>query len=203
MKKKPLILLGSGGHAKACIDIVESDSRFYIYGIIDNSKKSKLLGYPIIGRDKDLKKYFKKVKHLLIGVGQIRDNKIRPRLYKLGKSLGYKFPKIVSKRSYISKNSEIQEGTIIFHDVVINSATKIGKNCIINNKCLIEHDASIGNHCHISTGAIVNGEVQVGEGVFIGSGVVTKQSVSIGSRCVIGAGAIIKTDIKSNQVIKN
>ena len=36
----------------------------------------------------------KKVKHLLIGVGQIRDSKIRSRLYKLGKSLGYKFPKI-------------------------------------------------------------------------------------------------------------
>ena len=66
MKKKPLILLGSGGHAKACIDIVESDSRFYIYGIIDNSKKSKLLGYPIIGRDKDLKKYFNSEFYLVL-----------------------------------------------------------------------------------------------------------------------------------------
>ena len=191
MKKKPLILLGSGGHAKACIDIVESDSRFYIYGIIDNSKKSKLLGYPIIGRDKDLKKYFKKVKHLLIGVGQIRDNKIRPRLYKLGKSLGYKFPKIVSKRSYISKNSEIQEGTIIFHDVVINSATKIGKNCIINNKCLIEHDVSVGNHCHISTGAIVNGSSKIGDNSFIGSGALISNSKLLPSDSFVKIGSVI------------
>ena len=30
--------------------------KFYIYGIIDNKKKGRLLGYPIIGKDKDLKK---------------------------------------------------------------------------------------------------------------------------------------------------
>ena len=46
MKKKPIILVGSGGHAKACIDVVENEAKFYIYGIIDNKKKGRLLGYP-------------------------------------------------------------------------------------------------------------------------------------------------------------
>ena len=191
MKKKPIILVGSGGHAKACIDVIENEAKFYIYGIIDNKKKGRLLGYPIIGKDKDLKKYFKKVKHLLIGVGQIRDSKIRPKLYKFGKSLGYKFPKIISKRSHISKNSEIQEGTIVFHDVVINSAAKIGKNCIINNKCLIEHDASIGNHCHISTGAIVNGSSKIGDNSFIGSGTLISNSKLLPPNSFIKIGSII------------
>ena len=191
MKKKPLILIGSGGHAKACIDVIENEAKFYIYGIIDNKKKGELLGYPVIGKDKDLEKYFKKVKHLLIGVGQIRDNKIRPRLYKLGKSLGYKFPKIVSKRSHVSKNSEIQEGTIIFHDVIVNSAAKIGKNCIINNKCLIEHDVLIGNHCHISTGAIVNGSSKIGDNSFIGSGALISNSKLLPSNSFVKIGSII------------
>ena len=191
MKKKPLILIGSGGHAKACIDVIENEAKFYIYGIIDNKKKGELLGYPVIGKDKDLKKYFKKVKHLLIGVGQIRDNKIRPRLYKLGKSLGYKFPKIFSKKSHISKNSEIEEGTIIFHDVIVNSAAKIGKNCIINNKCLIEHDVLIGNHCHISTGAIVNGSSKIGDNSFIGSGALISNSKLLPSDSFVKIGSII------------
>ena len=191
MKKKPLILIGSGGHAKACIDVIEKEAKFYIYGIVDNDKKGELLGYPIIGKDKDLKNFFKKVKHLLIGVGQIRDNKIRPRLYELGKSLGYKFPKIISKRSYISKNSEIQDGTIIFHDVVINSAAKIGKNCIINNKCLIEHDVLIGNHCHISTGAIVNGSSKIGDNSFIGSGALISNSKLLPSDSFVKIGSVI------------
>ena len=61
MKKKPLILIGSGGHAKACIDIVENEGKFYIYGIVDNKVKGSLLGYPIIGKDKDLKNILKKL----------------------------------------------------------------------------------------------------------------------------------------------
>ena len=191
MKKKPLILIGSGGHAKACIDVIENEAKFYIYGIIDNNKKGELLGYPIIGKDKDLKKYFKKVKHLLIGVGQIRDTKIRPRLYELGKSLGYKFPKIVSKRSHVSKNSEIQEGTIIFHDVIVNSAAKIGKNCIINTKCLIEHDVSVGNHCHISTGTIINGFSKIGDNSFVGSRALISNSKLLPSNSFVKIGSII------------
>ena len=191
MKKKPLILIGSGGHAKACIDVIENDARFFIYGIIDNQKKGKLLGYPIIGKDKDLEKYFKKVKHLLIGVGQVRDYKIRSRLYKIGKKLGYKFPKIISKRSHVSKNSEIQEGTIIFHDVIINSAAKIGKNCIINNKCLIEHDVLVGNHCHISTGAIVNGSSKIGDYSFVGSGALISHAKLLPAKSFVKIGSII------------
>ena len=191
MKKKPLILIGSGGHAKACIDIVENEGKFYIYGIVDDKVKGSLLGYPIIGKDKDLKKYFKKVKHLLIGVGQIRDNKTRFRLYKMGKNLGYKFPVIVSKRSHVSKNSQIQEGTIIFHDVIVNSAAKIGKNCIINNKCLVEHDVFIGDHCHISTGSILNGSVKIGNNSFVGSGTLISNSKLLPSNSFIKICSIV------------
>ena len=31
MKKKPLILIGAGGHAKSCIDIIENENRYYIF----------------------------------------------------------------------------------------------------------------------------------------------------------------------------
>ena len=31
MKKKPLILIGSGGHAKACIDVIENDGKFLVF----------------------------------------------------------------------------------------------------------------------------------------------------------------------------
>ena len=191
MKKKPLILVGAGGHAKACIDVIENNGEFYIYGIIDNSKINRILGYPILGKDKDLKKYVKKVKYLLITVGQIRNNQIRPKLYNLGKKLGYKFPKIFSKRSYISKHSKIQEGTIVFHDVIINSGAKIGKNCIINNKCLIEHDVSIGDHCHVSTKATINGSAKIGNKSFIGSGSLISNSILLPKNSFVKIGSII------------
>ena len=39
MKKKNIILIGAGGHAKVCIDVIESEKKFKIVGLIDNKKK--------------------------------------------------------------------------------------------------------------------------------------------------------------------
>jgi|TARA_B100000315_G_C14489693_1_gene546983 sugar O-acyltransferase (sialic acid O-acetyltransferase NeuD family) len=200
-----IILVGSGGHARSCVDVIELSGHFKIAGLIekDHTNSQENLGYPIIGTDDDLPDLRQDYEVALVTVGQINSAATRVRLFNMLNDLKYKLPVIVSPIAYVSKHAKIGDGTIVMHNVMINANAKIGKNCIINNKTLIEHDAVIGDHCHISTGAIVNGEVQVGEGTFIGSGAVTKQSVGIGSRCVIGAGAVIKTDVESNQVIKN
>ena len=200
-----IILVGAGGHARACIDVIELFGQFKIAGLIekDETYAHENLGYPVIGTDNDLQIIRQKYRNVLITVGQLKSPKTRIRLFNLLSHFDYSFPFIISPIAYVSKHAKIGDGTIVMHNVMVNANARIGKNCIINNKTLIEHDAVIGDHCHISTGAIVNGEVQVGEGTFIGSGAVTKQCVSIGTRCVIGAGAIIKTDIKLNQVINN
>ena len=200
-----IILIGAGGHANSCIDVIELEGKYKVAGLVDKNKSNHLgsLGYAIIGTDDDLEALRKKFQYAIITVGQIKLPEIRVRLYDILARLDYSLPSIISPKAYVSKYAQINEGTIVMHGSIVNSNAKIGRNCIINNKALIEHDAIIGDHCHISTGAIINGKVTIGNKNFIGSGVVTKESVSIGSNCVIGAGVIIKTDINSNQVIKN
>ena len=200
-----ILLIGAGGHARSCIDVIETINQYEIVGLIekDNSLTSANLGYPIIGTDDDLKVLRQQVKNALITVGQIKSPKIRIKLYQLLKELDFTLPVIVSPHAYVSKHSQIGEGTIIMHGAIVNANAKIGNNCIINNKALIEHDAIIGDHCHIATGATINGEVSVGNKTFFGSGAITKQCISIGNNCIIGAGAIIKNDIKPNQVVKS
>ena len=67
------------------------------------------------------------------------------------KKLNFKFPVIISPKSYISKNSKILEGTIIHHNVIVNFGAFIGCNNIINTSSIIEHGVKIGDNCHIST----------------------------------------------------
>jgi sugar O-acyltransferase (sialic acid O-acetyltransferase NeuD family) len=200
-----IILVGAGGHARSCIDILEEENQFEIAGLIEKGESisNESLGYPVIGTDDDLKVLRQQYKNALITVGQIKSPKIRIKLYQLLKELDFTLPVIVSPHAYVSKHAQIGEGSIIMHGVIINANAKIGNNCIINNRALIEHDAVIGDHCHIATGAIINGEVSVGNETFIGSGAVTKQAVSIGKNCVIGAGVVLKNDIESNKVVKN
>ena len=41
MSKKKLFIIGSGGHASACIDLIESINSFKIVGIFSDDKKIK------------------------------------------------------------------------------------------------------------------------------------------------------------------
>jgi len=167
---KKLILIGAGGHAKSCIDVIESTKKFKILGLIDKKNKN-FFDYKVITDDKYLEKE-KNNKRLsvYISIGFIKSPKNRIKIFKKLKKRNFHFPSIISKFAYVSRRSNILEGTMIHHFVVINSEVKIGYNTIVNTSSLIEHDVKVGNHCHISTGTILNGGVTVGDGTFIGSG---------------------------------
>ena len=51
-----IILIGAGGHACACIDVIENMQLYEVAGLVDKSINSnaELLGYPVLGRDDDL-----------------------------------------------------------------------------------------------------------------------------------------------------
>ena len=204
MKNKKIIIIGAGGHSKSLINLIISTNKFKIIGLIDNQVgNKKVLNYPILGSDKDLIKYYKKgVRYCAIGIGQIKSPYIRIKLFNILKKNGFKIPTIISKTSNYFKDSEIGEGTQIFHNTFINSNVKIGNNCIINSGSIIEHDVEISNNCHISTGAIINGGVKIGTDTFIGSGSIIKNDIQIGKGCTIGMGMIIKKKIENGKILK-
>ena len=58
MTKPCILLIGGGGHCHSCIDVIERCDTFKIAGIIEQpefKKSYSVLGYNIIGTDKDLK----------------------------------------------------------------------------------------------------------------------------------------------------
>ena len=59
---KKIILIGAGGHAHACIDVIEQCKKYSISGLIVKKKlTSKIFDYPVLGTDKELKKISKKI----------------------------------------------------------------------------------------------------------------------------------------------
>ncbi len=190
--KSEIIILGAGGHTRSLIDVIELEGNYKIAGIIDNELDlgSRVLNYEVIGRDEDLKELREKYKYAIIGVGQIKTPTTRIKLFTLLKSLNYTLPTIISPRAYVSKYAFIDEGTVVMHDVLVNSGTKVGRNCIINSKALIEHDVTIKDHCHISTAAVINGGVSIKEGSFIGSNSVAREYIEVGG--FIKAGSLVK-----------
>lgn len=194
-----IILFGAGGHCLSCLDVILNEKKYKIKNIID--KKNTSIQNFKISRIENLEKILKISKYAHISFGFIKSSKNRIKFYEKLKKYGFKFPVIKSPRSYVSNSSKIGEGTILMHDVLVNSESSIGKNCIINTKALIEHETIIEDHCHISTGVIVNGNCVIGRGSFIGSGAVIKQGVKVGKNCTIGSNLKINKNIKSNSTV--
>ena len=189
-----LILLGGGGHCKSCIDVIEQEGKYQIFGILDKEELvgQKILGYDYIGTDDDVSKFVNEDYTFLITVGQIKTSSIRQKLFSLLSKNSAQIATVISPRAYVSKHADIGKGTIIMHDALVNASASIGKNCIINSKALIEHDVHIEDFCHIATSAIINGGTIVREGTFFGSNAVSKEYITIKKDNFIKAGSTCK-----------
>lgn len=204
MAKPGIVLIGAGGHATSCIDVIESEGRFTIVGLVGTSAEvgRTVAGYEVIASDKDLAELAATHRHALVTVGQIKNAAIRTRLYGEARKAGFAFPTVVSAHAHVSAHARVGEGSIVMFGVLINAGATVGANCIINSRALIEHDACVGDNCHISTGAIVNGHVRVGSGSFIGSGALIRHTVAIGDDCIVSMGSVVHRDLPDKTFFK-
>ena len=194
MLKPGLILIGAGGHARACIDVIEQQDQYQIVGLVGLPEElhSQHLGYEVIATDAELAELAKATPYALITTGQIQSVKLRVSLYHQATLSGFQMPAIIAPTAHVSRHASIGTGSIVMHGAVVNAGAKVGNNCIINSRALIEHDTIVEDHCHISTGAILNGGVSVGAGSFIGSGCVVKEGLVIGKDCFVGIGLTLR-----------
>lgn len=186
-----IIIIGSGGHARSCFDLISSSKKYKFAGYIDNKLKKK----NIIGTDQNLLKIFKTIKFALIGFGHLDDPKIRMNLFLKLKRIGFRLPIISSPTAYISKFAKIGEGTVIMHGAIINAFASVGINSIINTGAILEHDVKIGDNCSISPNATLNGGVSVGNNSFIGSKSVIINNINIGKNKFIKSNSLVKKNL--------
>lgn len=199
-----LLLLGGGGHARACIDVLLAEGKWAIRGIIeqDGHQGPSPLGFPVLGTDSDLEKLVDAASPVFIAVGQLTSPAVRRGLHDRALKSGASFPVVQSPHAYVSPTATVGPGSIIMHGAIVNTRAQVGKQCIINSQALIEHDAMLGDFCHVSTGALINGGVSIGEGCFIGSGAIVREGVDIGDDVVVGAGVRVMKDLPSGTVVK-
>lgn len=199
--RKNLILIGAGGHARSCIDVIEQEGKFKITGIVGLEIEMGLQvnGYEVIATDKDLSTLVGNAQFALIALGQISSPDERASLYQRASKAGFELASVVSPSAYVSPSAQIGSGTIVMHGAIISAGVKVGNNCIINSRALLEHNTQVLDNCHISTGAILNGGVLVEEGCFIGSGTIVKEGVSIGERSVVGMGSRLRSNLTANS----
>lgn len=197
MNLPSIIIIGSGGHAASCIDVLELHGGFKVSGLVGvRAEVGRLvLGYKVLGSDEMLPILAREHQNALITVGQIHSPDLRISLFGAAVSAGFSLPPIISPRAYVSPHARLGAGTIVMHGAIVNAGAKVGANCIINSRALIEHGVDVGDHCHIATSSTLNGGSRVGPGSFIGSGSTVREGVVIGANCLVGMGCCIRKSL--------
>lgn len=203
MEKIPLLIIGSSGHAKVVIDIVEKQNKYYILGLIDTYKAigEEVLGYQVIGIEEDILKLYKQYEelHLFIAIG---DNFIRNKIVVKMASIGISFPYaiLIHPSAQIGKGVEIGRGVAIMAGSIINPSSIVGDFSIINTRASIDHDCKIGEYASIAPGATLGGGVSVGQFGVISIGASVKHGVTVSDHSIIGAGAVLLNNVGANEV---
>ncbi|MFW9270432.1 acetyltransferase [Pseudomonas sp. NR3] len=202
--RKPLVILGAGGHAKVLLSLVMS-AGFEVLGVCDPALTDQIggqwRGIPILGGDAALDALPPGTVELVNGIGQLVGTSGRQGIYQLMKERGYRFPVLLHPTAWVDATADLHEGVQVMAGAIIQADVVVGTNSIINTRAGIDHDCWLGADVHVAPGATLCGSVQVGNGVFIGSGATVIQGLKIGMEAVVGAGAVLTKDLGSRQVM--
>ena len=202
--KRPVIVLGGGGHAKVLIDTLHIQS-VEVLGITDpdpGKTKESLLGVPFIGDDDIILGYSPDEILLVNGLGTTRITPSRKQLFLKFKKSGYCFANVIHPSAVISSYARLGEGVQVMAGAIIQTESFIGDNTIVNTKVSIDHDCQIDPHVHLAPGVTLSGEVHVGEGAHIGTGAVVIQGIQIGKESLVAAGAVVIKDVPKGAMVR-
>ena len=196
---RPIIVLGSGGHAKVLIEALHQ-SGLHVIGITDPimPESSNILGVKVLGNDDVVFNYSPDEVLLVNGIGDMPGTDLRSKLNNCMEEKGFQFTTVIHPSAVIASDVVIDKGTQIMAGVVIQPGVKIGLSCIINTGTNVDHDCVINDYCHLAPGVTLSGNVAIGKRSHIGTGASIIQGVSIGENSIIAAGSIIYKDIPAN-----
>ncbi len=189
-----IIVLGSSGHAKVCIELLRSAGASVAYCIGAPGTGSECLGVPVLHGDEHLKElHGQGYEEVFVAIGA---NALRQRLAVFATGLGFRLVNAISPQAVISPTAKIGVGVAIMAGAVINAECVVGDLAIINTLASVDHDGRIGNAVHLAPHCALAGNVTVGERSFLGVGCKVIQDITIGGDVLAGAGSVIVKNVE-------
>lgn len=198
-----IVIIGSSGHAKVVVDIVEKEGRYRIVGFLDPFRAAgeQTMGYPVLGREDDLPALVlaHDIKGAIVAIG---DNFTRAQVAGRIKEICPQLPFVTAIHPSASVASEVSiaEGTVVMAGACINSCCSIGRCCIVNTNASLDHDGVLDDFSSLAPGAVLGGNCRIGYCTAVSIGAVVLHGVHVGEHSLIGAGAVLLQSFGSHAV---
>lgn len=189
-----VIVVGAGGHAKVCVELLQAAGRRVAY-CIGTSEAAACVGVPVLAGDEHLARLRREgYADLFVAVGA---NGVRRGLAASALALGYRLVNAISPHAIVSPSARLGVGIAIMAGAVVNAEAQIGDLAIINTGATVDHDCRLGPAVHIAPQCGLAGSVSIGAETFLGVGCKVIPGVRIGDNVLIGAGGVVIHDIPS------
>ncbi|HEV3144917.1 MAG TPA: hypothetical protein VGZ47_13590, partial [Gemmataceae bacterium] len=157
--KNRVVVLGGGGHAAVCAEILRAHGNVELVGYTDPVERPDFeLQY--LGDDSELSTLIGGIANCVfvaLGSNHRRLDKIDQI-----RGLGIRLISAVNPATIISPNVHIGDGVAIMSGAVVNARAKIGTGVVINTGATVDHDCVLGPCSHIGPGVNLAGSVEIG-----------------------------------------
>ncbi len=195
--KRPIVLLGDGGHALSLADLLKSrgNTEIYVNSHKGDQKSSNLRHISL----DDIKNNIDNL-DLVLAIG---DQKIRNEFMSRNKILfeiGV-FPTLIHSTAYVSSESLLGRGSVILSNAYVGPSVSIGDFSIVNTHAVIEHGCRLGNSVIVSPNATLCGGVKIGMNTFLGVGACVAPGLELGENVTVGACSFVAESVNSNKLV--
>lgn len=196
---KQALILGTGGHCRVILSILDACQRHEVLGIIELGKSrvgENIMGISVLGNSSCLDDFCGRSNlDLFLAIG---DNVIRQTWWKKAKELGFRLPNLISPYANIDSQAQLGEANVVCANAFIGPGVILCDNNLVNTGAIVEHEVLIGSHCHLAPSSTIAGRSRIGDKCFIGAAATVIDSLSVEEGTIIGAGATLINSISES-----
>jgi sugar O-acyltransferase (sialic acid O-acetyltransferase NeuD family) len=202
-ERQRLVIVGDSAIAEIAYEYFTHDSPYDVVGFAVESAyltRTMLFDLPVVPMERIAESFPPAEHSVYVAVGYNQLNRLRTRLARHAKELGYALASYVSSRAFVWRNVTLGEHCFIFEHNVIQPFVTIGDNAVLWSGNHIGHHSRIRDNVFFASHVVLSGFCDVGSNCFLGVNATIANNVTIAPDCLLGAGCMILKDTEANRI---
>jgi len=201
----PLLIFGTGGHAREMLALVDAinhlSPRYDLLGWVDDRtdlRDETPLNLPLLGKLEDVYPSFSGDVQVVVAIGSSGARKrVATRIDRLGIDAAV----LVHPSAHVGPDVRLGKGTMVCAGAILTAGIQVGQHALINSGSIVSHDGRIDDFVTIAPGVSLAGNVHVQTGADLGIGASVLPGLKIGSWSIVGGGATVTRNVPSNSTV--